>query len=72
MYEYELVLNNIPSMQLKIVKKPKLDIYELKRAAYGVFFSPGEHQEVWLLPCTLRKVGEVHMVPVNLQRTQTS
>lgn len=30
MYGYELVLNNIPSMQLKIVKKPNLGIYGLK------------------------------------------
>lgn len=36
MYEYELVPNNVPSMQLKIVKKPKLDIYELKWAVCGI------------------------------------
>lgn len=70
MYEYELALGNIPSIKLKIVKKPKLDIYELNEQ-FMVFprdFGPVDHQEVWLLPCTLGNVGEAQMVSVDLQR----
>lgn len=57
-------------MELKIAKKPKLDIYELKwqYMEFPKDFSPGDHQGVWLLLHTLGNVGKAPVEPVDTTR----